>query len=206
VTVSGDAGHCCAATAADIYRSGGDYILQVKGNQPTLQKLCKATFACVPQPQPITEKEHGRLTERTAMALPATPAATNIPFCRCLVRIACKTTRRGVTTTVVRYYVSNRDLTQIPSDEIDAIVRTHWKACEIANHWIRDTFFREDDCRSRNPRIVLNLALLVNAAAFIVNTVRAEHRTPVPVQLENNAHYPAKAIALVTRSLRLKKR
>jgi hypothetical protein len=26
------------------------------------------------------------------------------------------------------------------------------------------------------------------------------------VQLENNAHYPAKAIALVTRSLRLKKR
>lgn len=204
MTVTGDAGHCCAATAAEIYRAGGDYILQVKGNQPTLLKLCRTAFDAAPRPPPAVEKLHGRLTERAATAVPATPAATGIPFCRSLVRVECATTRKGVTVRDTRYYASCLELWRLPPDEIVAKIRLHWKSCEIANHWIRDSFFREDDCRSRSPRVILNLALLINAAAFAVNTVRSAKGLPVPVQMENYARHPAKAVALVMGSLKMK--
>jgi len=58
--VTGDAGNCSAATAAEIHGLGGDYVLQVKGNQPTLLKFCEAAFAGLPRPAPIPRKGHGR--------------------------------------------------------------------------------------------------------------------------------------------------
>jgi len=66
-TVIGNAGNCSAATAREIYGLGGDYILQIKGNQPTLLKYCENAFKDAPRPAPITGKGHGRITERTLL-------------------------------------------------------------------------------------------------------------------------------------------
>lgn len=49
-TVTGDAVNCSAATASEIHALGGDYVLHVKGNQPTVQTLCEAAFRDMPGP------------------------------------------------------------------------------------------------------------------------------------------------------------
>ena len=41
-----------------------------------------------------------------------------------------------------------------------ALVRGHWAACEIRNHWVRDALLGEDKTRSKNYALNANLATL----------------------------------------------
>ncbi|WP_018290767.1 DDE transposase family protein [Verrucomicrobium sp. 3C] len=42
-------------------------------------------------------------------------------------------------------------------------IRGHWGGAEIRNHWRRDARMGEDRCRSRQPNLLANLALIPNA-------------------------------------------
>jgi hypothetical protein len=42
------------------------------------------------------------------------------------------------------------------------LTRGHWAGVEIRNHWRRDALMSEDTSRSRNPRLLANLALLAH--------------------------------------------
>ena len=195
--VTGDAGNCSAATASEIYTLGGDYILQVKGNQPTVEAFCEASFEGVPRPAAIARKSHGRLCERKLMSAPATPMATGIPFCRGVIRCECRTTEKGVVKETVLHHVTNLDLRGVPPEELDELLSTHWKSCEIATHWIRDAQYREDFCLVRHPRALLNCALLINAAAFITNTLRKRHKTSTPALRERYGRRPSLALRIL---------
>ena len=195
--VTGDAGNCSAATASEIYALGGDYILQVKGNQPTVEAFCEASFKDMPRPAAISRKSHGRLCERKLMSAPATPMATGIPFCRSVIRRECGTTEKGVVKETVLQYVTNLDLRGVPPEELDELLSTHWKSCEIATHWIRDAQYREDFCLVRHPRALLNCSLLINAAAFITNTLRKRHKTSTPALRERYGRRPSLALRIL---------
>jgi len=58
------------------------------------------------------------------------------------------------------YYISS--LPPLPKHlhRFADLVRGHWGACEIRNHWIRDAQFAEDKTRSKNRNINANLAIL----------------------------------------------
>ena len=196
--MTGDAGNCSAATAAEIHGLGGNYVLQVKGNQPTLQKYCETAFAGLPRPAPIPRKGHGRLTMRTLRAVPALPMATGIPFSRSAVCLETRTLCRGAETSDTLHYVTDLDLRGATPEDLDELLSTHWRSSESATHWIRDAQYREDFCRMRNPVAILNRSLLINACAFITNTLRVRRKTSTPALREKFARRPSLALRLLT--------
>lgn len=196
--MTGDAGNCSAATAAEIHGLGGDYVLQVKGNQPTLLQFCGAAFAGLPRPAPVPRKGHGRLTLRTLRAAPALPMATGIPFSRAVVCLETRTLCKGAETSDTLHYVTDRDLRGATPEDLDELLSTHWRSSESATHWIRDAQYREDFCRMRNPVAILNRSLLINACAFITNTLRVRKKTSTPALREKFGRRPSLALRLLT--------
>jgi predicted transposase YbfD/YdcC len=76
--VTTDARGCQKEVAQTSVAGGGDYILAVKANQPTLPSELQAAFAQAPAPKlrssryvTTFEKGHGRYEQRTVQALPA---------------------------------------------------------------------------------------------------------------------------------------
>jgi hypothetical protein len=197
--VTGDAGNCSSATASEIYTLGGEYVLQVKGNQPTVLAFCEASFEGVTSPSAIVRKSNGRLCEKKLMSAPATPMATGIPFCRSVIRVECRTTHKGIVKEIVLYYITNLDLRGVPPEELAELLATHWKSCEIATHWIRDAQYREDFLLVRHPMALLNCTLLINAAAFITNTLRIQRKTSTPALRENFGRRPSLALRILMR-------
>jgi hypothetical protein len=197
--VTGDAGNCSAATATEIYGLGGDYMLQVKGNQPTAHEFCEAAFKGATMPPPSVSKSKGRVAERSAVAVPALPCAINIPFARCAVRFFTRTTVRGVTKDETSDFVLNTDVTGRTLDELLELKGTHWKGSESRNHWIRDAQYKEDRILQRKPIAILNRSLLINACAFITNTLRIREGTSTPVLRESFQKHPSKALRLILR-------
>ena len=73
-----DAVGCQTELAQAIVEGGGDYVLAVKGNQPTLHTALQDTFAQAPTPKlrssrqmTTCEKGHGRYEQRTVAVVPA---------------------------------------------------------------------------------------------------------------------------------------
>jgi len=61
-----DAHHCNPTTTAQLHQAGGQYLIQVKENQPILLKQCQDLAATA---EPLSrhaesDKGHGRLTTR----------------------------------------------------------------------------------------------------------------------------------------------
>jgi hypothetical protein len=197
--VTGDAGNCSAATASEIYGLGGDYMLQVKGNQPTARQFCENAFEGVPMPPPSVSKSNGRVSERSAVAVHAPPCAINIPFARSAVRFSVRTTAKGVTKEETSDYVLNIDVTGRTLDELLDLKASHWKGSESRNHWIRDAQYKEDLILQRKPIAILNRSLLINACAFITNTLRIREGSSTPVLRESFQKRPSKALRLILR-------
>jgi hypothetical protein len=74
--VSADALHCQKRTARTIVEKGGDYLLQIKADQPALLRQAQAASAV------STDTGHGRLEERSARLAPVEPMAVDFPFAR----------------------------------------------------------------------------------------------------------------------------
>jgi hypothetical protein len=197
--VTGDAGNCSAATATEIYSLGGDYMLQVKGNQPTAHAFCEDAFKGVPMPPASVSKSGGRVAERTAVAIPALPCAINIPFARSAVRFITRTTTNGVTKAETSDFVLNTDATGRTLDELLDLKASHWKGSESRNHWIRDAQYKEDLILQRKPIAILNRSLLINACAFITNTLRIREGKSTPMLRESFQKHPSKALSLIMR-------
>lgn len=197
--MTGDAGNCSVATAGEVYRLGGDYLLQVKGNQPTAQAFCENTFENLSLPPPAISKSNGRVSERSARAVQVTPCAINIPFSRSMIRVVKKTTCKRVVKNETFHYVTNRDVSGWTQEDLLEMTGTHWKSCEIGTHWIRDAQYKEDRILQRKPVAILNRSLLINAAAFITNTLRKREGKSTPVLREAFQRHPSKALALITR-------
>ena len=85
--VSIDAMGCQRDIAAQIHQQGGDYLLAVKGNQPSLQKAVEAAVIELGEaavPWPMVEDRHGRKVVQTARVIPAAGHidTTDWPACK----------------------------------------------------------------------------------------------------------------------------
>jgi predicted transposase YbfD/YdcC len=164
--------------AKAITDGGGDYVLALKRNQPTLHDDVASYFADPAttelQTLEITDKDHGRIeTRRYSVSHDVDwlasdrryPQEPRFHALKSLVMTTTTTEWRGKITEETRYFISSAPLT--PQRAAEAI-RAHWGIESL--HWVLDMIFKEDQSRLRRGHGAHNMAL-VRRLAF--NLVRA---------------------------------
>ena len=150
--VSIDAMGCQTAIASNIIKGGGDYLLAVKGNQPTLHHAVQAaldesTKKPLSEETLSVEKKHGRIDGREYHVLPAGALIAQFPEWEALksigVAISYRIENKKKFSMEYRYYISSAALT---SEQFASAVRGHW-AIENSLHWVLDVVMNEDACQ-----------------------------------------------------------
>jgi predicted transposase YbfD/YdcC len=173
-----DAMGCQTELAQAIVEGGGDYVLAVKGNQPTLHADLQDAFAQAPAPKlrssrqtATDEKGHGRYEQRTVAVLPAREylsAAQQTLWVGVvsLVMVTCVVWEQATErqSTEVRYFLSS-----LPpvARRLGAAIRGHW-SIENGLHWVLDVVFREDARRVYDRTTAENVAFLNRLALSLL--------------------------------------
>jgi predicted transposase YbfD/YdcC len=163
-----DAMGCQKEIAARIRQGGGDYVLAVKQNQPTLhEQVTEAVTAALEEQEGTSydehqtvESGHGRQEVRTYAILPAPETVDPEDQWRDLsavgVAFSERTDSRGHYSLEARYYILS---TLLSAQEFAGAVRGHW-GIENNLHWQLDVSFREDECRVHRDHAPANLSVI----------------------------------------------
>jgi predicted transposase YbfD/YdcC len=158
----------CQKEIADLIREGGgDYVLAVKQNQPTLyEQVGEAIDAGLEQDaaaldeHQAVETGHGRQETRTSVIFPAPETVDPDGVWRDLsavgMAITESTDSQGHGRLEARYSILSVLLT---AKEFAEAVRGHW-SIENNLHWQLDVSFREDECRVRTDHAPANLSVV----------------------------------------------
>jgi predicted transposase YbfD/YdcC len=171
-----DAVGCQKEIARQIRDGGGDFVIAVKDNQPTLRDAVAAYFLghlerdlqdlryrC----HGTSEAGHGRVEERSYF-LTAVPKDFALreewPWVKAI-GYSVRITRHGDgrETDEVRYYALSRYLS---GKRFSEAVRGHWGIESL--HWVLDVTFREDDSRTRERVLGNNLSWLRRFAVTLL--------------------------------------
>jgi predicted transposase YbfD/YdcC len=173
-----DAMGCQSAIAAQLVEQGADYVLALKGNQPTLHATVVGAFADAQRQGPAGwipasrdhaqtwDKGHGRLERRryTALSDPDLLACLDPtgawPGLRSVVQVEAERRRGEQRSVETRYYLAS-----LPPDAalLGQVIRAHWQV-ENCLHWVLDVQFREDASRVRVGHEAQNFAILRHLA------------------------------------------
>jgi predicted transposase YbfD/YdcC len=176
-----DAMGCQTAIARQVVEAGGNYVLAVKQNQPTLARMLEREFraaklegfAGLPHTHHReVDGDHGRIDTREAWAVEGLEwlgeERGRWTGLRSAAWVECKREVAGGATSVQqRCYISS-----LPADaaKLAACIRGHW---EIENrlHYVLDVSFAEDQARHRRGHTAQNFARLRRIA---LNLLRRE--------------------------------
>ncbi len=179
-TVTIDAMGCQKAIAKQIVDQGGDYVLAVKDNQPTLLEEMRTflddgianNFKGIAHDfHEQTEGDHGRIEIRRTWVTNEVgwfEDAHQWHGLRTFAAVECERTVGDKTSCERRYFISSLDGTDAAA--IARAVRNHWRI-ENSLHWVLDVAFSEDQCRVRVGRAAENLSRLRRIA---LNLLKAE--------------------------------
>jgi predicted transposase YbfD/YdcC len=163
-----DAMGCQTGVAEAIVQGGGDYILAVKRDKPTLHdgimehflEHMSDDFARVSVSRHEThERGHGREEHRTYYVCDVPEGLPDAGRWKGLVQIGVAisdTVRGGKPSDDVRYYILSRKLS---ARRFGTMTRGHW-GIENSLHWQLDMSFGEDQSRTRKDHAAANLAAL----------------------------------------------
>lgn len=157
-----DAMGCQRAIASQIIEQKGDYLLAVKGNQPTLLAAIQAAFVDQSSDSPRHEHvdpSHGRTVGQLAWVAPAKNVVNtnDWPGCKTIGRIL---SQRVVGDKVAepewRYYISSREMS---AKDLATAARAHW-GIENRLHWVLDVTFNEDLSQVKTDYAPQNFSLI----------------------------------------------
>ena len=175
-----DAMGCQTEIAQKIIAADADYVLAVKGNQPTLHDgivkffldHLEDDFARVKVSRCQTqERGHGREESRAYYVCAAPedlPDRQRWKNLRAIGIAINDTLREGKQTSEVRYYILSRTL---PAKKFGEAVRGHW-SIENRLHWQLDVTFGEDQSRLRKGHAGANFSILRRAALSLLKNNR----------------------------------
>jgi predicted transposase YbfD/YdcC len=174
-----DAMGCQVDIADKIVAHKADYLLALKGNQPTLEADVEDYFRTAPASElvskkPVVEKGHGRIETRTCTAssnvdwiisdrhYPGEPRFANI---RTIVKVHARAEYADRCSFDTRYFISSA---ACDIERIAAAARGHWGVESM--HWLLDVEFKDDLSRYRTGHGAQNMAAI---RRFALGLVRA---------------------------------
>jgi predicted transposase YbfD/YdcC len=195
--VTADALHTQTAFAQGVLDQGGDYLLCVKGNQPTLYDDIALAFAdpATPTRKPTVtiDRRRGR-TEvrhlRTTTAL--NDYLTSMPGVGQVAELTRTVTDAKGTHQEVVFLVTSRPPARARRRHLLTWIRGHWSV--EARHWVRDATFGEDRSRLRRGQVPQLMAAFRNLCLTLIRRTRT---TEIAAARRSFAHHPAKALALL---------
>lgn len=171
-----DAMGCQVEIADKIVAHAADYLLALKGNQPTLEADVVDYFRTVPAEEVTTkttvEKAHGRIETRTYTAsktvdwivsersYPGQPRFTTI---KTIVKLDTRTEHADRSTFDTRTYISS---TPLDIERIAKAIRGHWAVESM--HWLLDVEFKDDLSRYRTGHGAKNMAVIRRFALDLI--------------------------------------
>jgi len=172
--------------AQQIVDAGGDYLMVVKMNQPTLYESIKMVFDSPPIPVDLdeflsftySEKGHGRIETRTLESTIALTSYLDWPGNAQVMR----RTRRAIDTTTgevsneVHYGITSVDRTHAFPKQLEQLWRAHW-TIENRVHYVRDVSMGEDSSSLRSDNAPQAMAAFRNA---ILSLLRFEGWNIIP--------------------------
>jgi predicted transposase YbfD/YdcC len=178
-----DAMGCQVEIADKIVAHKADYLLALKGNQPTLEADVEDYFRTAPaaelvSKQPSVEKGHGRIETRTYTAsskvdwitsqrsYPGQPRFKNI---KTIVKVYARVEYADRCTFDTHYYISSAPL---DIERIARGARGHWGVESM--HWLLDVEFGDDLSRYRTGHGAKNMAVVRRFALGLVRANKAK--------------------------------
>jgi predicted transposase YbfD/YdcC len=179
-----DAMGCQVAIADKIVEHKADYLLALKGNQPTLEADVADYFSSAPTEELVIkhaeiEKGHGRIEMRTYTAssnvdwivsdrsYPGEPRFTNV---KTVVKVFSRVEYANRCTFETRFYISSAALA---IDRLANAVRGHWGVESM--HWLLDVEFKDDLSRYRSGNGAKNMAVVRRFALGLVRANKSKH-------------------------------
>lgn len=179
-----DAMGCQKEIATQIRQQKGHYLLQVKGNQPTLEEQLVDYFgACLEtdfagvehERHETTETGHGRTETRIvdAVSLPGdfTPRKDWSDL-KTLVVVTSQRVVEGRESWESRYYITDH---RPRAKFLGSAIRQHW-GIENGQHWILDVTFGEDSRRQQDRNGSANLAAARRLAVSLLRQEKTNKR------------------------------
>lgn len=170
--------HRCHGHPARAIRAlGADYLLAVKGNQPTLHEALQGAFVGHwDEVHNAVQTGHGRHVFQIVRTLPNTGEVDTATWvdCSMLGRVASVRVVQGKASPVeTRYYIASR---QMSTAAFAAAARDHW-AIENRHQWSLDMIFGEDDRRLVKDHAAQNFSLKV-LTKMALNLLRQDPSAP----------------------------
>jgi predicted transposase YbfD/YdcC len=174
--VSIDAMGCQKEIARQIVQAGGDYILAVKENQPTLYEDIRACFSAALDSEfaglrhgvfVSRDEGHGRQEERTYSVIynpPGLRSKDEWQGLEAIILVSRERREGDKYSHEASYYISS---STAGVKRLASGIRGHW-GIENKVHWLLDVTFREDDSRVRAGHAAENLAWLRRVALALL--------------------------------------
>jgi predicted transposase YbfD/YdcC len=171
-----DAIGCQKEIAARIAAGGGDYVLAVKENQPTLHAEVRQAFETALEAgdprlrrHVTAETSHGRHERRVVWVLPVgrhvAGRAAWVGLCSLVLVLRVVTCPvSGAETAEVHHYISSL---RPSARRLAQVIRGHW-GIENGLHWVLDVAFREDARRLYDRTAAENVGLLNRLATSLL--------------------------------------
>lgn len=170
--VTADTMSCQKEIVRKIHEKKANYVIALKGNQPTLLEDAPAYFQTFTPELPMThnlEKDHGRIEKRSyylATDLSWLPERKEWLGLKSIGVVKTKRVCQEQETTEVRYYLTS--LTNV--ERVVYAARKHW-SIENQLHWCLDVIFDEDGSRARKDLPPLNLNVLRKTALALCRNI-----------------------------------
>ncbi len=193
--VLADALHTQRETAAQLLADGFDFLLTVKGNQPTLLEPIRDGFDWTGQtPHSESGLDHRRIEQRTlrvSQELDPKRPWLEFPGVRCVAQVRRevefkKDGRQRQPETI--YLVTSLRPDQITPQRLLQLNRDYW-GIENRVHYVRDVALREDRSRIRKGALPRLLAAISNFALSLLRLLPVQNiqRRMSPLRFQPNA-------------------
>lgn len=207
--LTGDALFCQTALCQQVVQAGGDYLLVVKDNQPTLHADLRLLFDPPPYPAPLPladrrttrtiDTGHGRRPEvRELIASTDLAGYLDWPGVAQVLRIERTWRDHGQPKRAVHYAITSLPPDRGTPERLLVLKRGHW-LIENRLHWRKDVTFGEDASlihAGQGPAVMSHLR---NAASSLLHHHGVQQ---VAARLRALSQCPDEAIAMVTGPLR----